>query len=208
MVAPLRQRSPWSICYDAMTVIKIQKKRSPGRPRKHADLQAAWRHAAKRYRARKRRSVHHSSDSQEWYTPPDILGRLLERYGRTEFDLDPCSPNANGPVPATMRYTKADDGLAQPWHGLVFCNPPYGRDIGKWVDKVILESHHARIILLIHARTDTAWWHRLMAAGGTPEFLQGRIKFLSPKGRGDAAPFPSVLVEIGMPSAPAVALAG
>ena len=43
------------------------------------------------------------------------------------FDLDPCSP-VNRPWPtAAQHFTVRDDGLAQAWHGRVWCNPPFGR---------------------------------------------------------------------------------
>ena len=58
------------------------------------------------------------SDADDWYTRPAIFDAL----GLT-FDLDPCSPGPDHWVPARRIYTKQDDGLRQPWHGLVFMNP-------------------------------------------------------------------------------------
>lgn len=60
--------------------------------------------------------------SDDWYTPPDMLKALGERY-----DLDPCSPGAKHWVPADRVFTISDDGLAQPWDGFVFMNPPLRR---------------------------------------------------------------------------------
>src|SRR5262252_567050 len=59
--------------------------------------------------------------SSDWYTPPEYFKAI----GLT-FDLDPCSPGPGHWVPARKIYTAADDGLRQPWHGLVFMNPPFG----------------------------------------------------------------------------------
>jgi hypothetical protein len=59
--------------------------------------------------------------SDDWFTPPEIFAALGLR-----FDLDPCSPGPDHWVPADKIYTKADDGLMQPWFGLVFMNPPFG----------------------------------------------------------------------------------
>ena len=59
--------------------------------------------------------------SDDWFTPPKIFAALGLR-----FDLDPCSPGPDHWVPADKIYTKADDGLVQPWFGLVFVNPPFG----------------------------------------------------------------------------------
>jgi hypothetical protein len=59
--------------------------------------------------------------SDDWYTPPEIFHAL-----RLTFDLDPCSPGPAHWVPARKVFTRRDDGLAQPWSGLVFMNPPFG----------------------------------------------------------------------------------
>ncbi len=60
-------------------------------------------------------------------------------------------------------YTPETDGLLQSWDygGAVFCNPPYGREIGKWVEKAYNEAMKIKypVVLLIPARTDTAYFH-------------------------------------------------
>ncbi len=171
--------------------------RRPGRPRIHTDKRAAQAAASRAYRRRKRRSVHHKSNSSEWYTPRDLIDRVLASIDRAggQFDLDPCAPPGGGTVPAARYYTREDDGLLLPWTGLVFVNPPYGRQIAAWTDKAIAEAARgAHIILLVPARVDTSWWHRLMEAGGRPEFIRGRIRFGGPNGTRHSAPFPSALV--------------
>ena len=73
-------------------------------------------------------AVHYSSESPEWYTPPEIIAPVLAFFD--EIDLDPCSNSHTNPnVPACERFTKEDDGLRQQWHGRVFLNPP-GWDSG------------------------------------------------------------------------------
>lgn len=52
-----------------------------------------------------------SSRDQTWQTPADLLASILTAANREAFDLDPCSPRADGPVPALERWTEADDGL-------------------------------------------------------------------------------------------------
>lgn len=79
----------------------------------------------------KRPNVHFSSQTDNWATPPGFA----ERYG--PFDLDPAADASNARAPAF--YTREQDGLAQPWHGRVWLNPPYGREIGKWVAKAVAE---------------------------------------------------------------------
>jgi hypothetical protein len=137
------------------TVIKTTNK--GGRPRKHPDRRAAWAAASRAYRKRERaartkRKAYHSSGECEWYTPASVYQPILERLSMTEFDLDPCSPWLDGPIPAKTRYTPADNGLLQPWQGVVWCNPPYGgRIMAAWCDKAIQEARKgARVIILAH----------------------------------------------------------
>jgi hypothetical protein len=110
----------------------------------------------------------------EWYTPPRIFAALKIR-----FDLDPCSP---GPavvpwIPVRTHYTRADDGLTQPWYGRIWLNPPYGRGIDRWLERF---AEHRNGIALIFARTDTEWFHRFAASADAICFTRGRIPFLSP----------------------------
>lgn len=105
----------------------------------------------------------------EWLTPPHILKAL------GPFDLDPCAP-VTPPWPiAAKHYTVQDNGLAQTWHGFVWCNPPYGRATGDWLRKL---GDHGNGLALIFARTETAdfvqqVWRRADAV----MFLHGRLHF-------------------------------
>lgn len=93
-----------------------------------------------------------SSKSDCWETP-DAFFRALD--AEFHFTLDVCAL----PVNAKCRefYTPKQDGLKQPWSGAVWCNPPYGREIGKWVKKAAEET--CMVVMLLPARTDTAWFH-------------------------------------------------
>lgn len=77
----------------------------------------------------------------------------------------------------------------------MFCNPPYGRDVGAWVRKGYEEAQKpgTKVVMLLPARTDTAWFHDYCAKGKI-EFLRGRLKFGDGKG---TAPFPSMIVIFG-----------
>ena len=95
----------------------------------------------------------------EHYTPPEILAPILATFGG-EIDLDPCSNDGKPNVPAKRHYRKVDDGLARPWSGRVYCNPPYN-EAARWVEKAITEMQDGRTdatILLLAARTDTEWF--------------------------------------------------
>ena len=128
-----------------------------------------------------------SSDSDKWATPQELYDNLNAYYG--PFNLDPCASPDN--AKCSQFFTESDNGLSQPWSGRVFMNPPYGREIGKWVKKAWESAHAGAIVCcLLPARTDTAWWHDYCAKGHVT-FLRGRVKFGDGKG---SAPFPSVVV--------------
>lgn len=75
----------------------------------------------------------------------------------------------------------------------VFCNPPYGREIGKWVRKAYEEGHKENtvVVLLIPARTDTKYFHDYINHRAEIRFVPGRLKFGDSK---NSAPFPSMVV--------------
>ena len=119
-----------------------------------------------------------------WLTPPEIIDAL------GPFDLDPCCPPTMPWRTATRMVCRPDDGLAVDWTGQrVWCNPPYGRQIWKWVEKGY-KSRAEVVVMCLPARTDTRWFHDYCLKGEVI-FLRGRIKF------GEAtqnAPFPSMIV--------------
>lgn len=77
----------------------------------------------------------------------------------------------------------------------MWLNPPYGRDIGKWVEKAYKESlkENTVVVCLLPARTDTAWFHDYCMYGRVI-FVRGRLKFGGAK---NSAPFPSMVVIFG-----------
>jgi site-specific DNA-methyltransferase (adenine-specific) len=144
---------------------------------------------------RKRYSACMSSRDQTWQTPRDLLDAILVAAGREDFDLDPCSPAGDGPVPALARWTEAHDGLSRPWTGLVFVNPPYSRALPRWVSKCAAEAAEGAVVVgLVPSRTDTRWWHDHVAGQADVIMLKGRLKF---GGGAHAAPFPSAIVVWG-----------
>ena len=129
------------------------------------------------------RSVHFSSASDEWETPSSLFGELDRIFGG--FTHDPCATPAN--AKCSRFFTREDDGLRQPWSGKVFMNPPYGREIGKWVKKAWSESLTGTLVVcLLPARVDTRWWHEY-ARNGHVYILRGRLKSGSSL---NSAPFP------------------
>ena len=145
---------------------------------------------------RKSYSACMSSRDQTWQTPAPLLASILAAAGREAFDLDPCSPAGDGPVPALTRWTESDDGLARPWTGLVFVNPPYSRALPRWVAKCATEAASGAVVVaLVPSRTDTQWWHNgVVGASADVIALKGRLKF---GGGTSSAPFPSAIVVWG-----------
>lgn len=134
------------------------------------------------------RQVMHSSAPGDWATPQDFFDQVNEAF---KFTLDTCATFTNKKCHAY--YGDGIDGLAAPWHreGCNWCNPPYGRGIGVWIEKAIMERDRGcASVLLVPARTDTKWF-QLAFMNATKLFLvPGRLKFGGSK---DAAPFPSAM---------------
>lgn len=133
-------------------------------------------------------SVHFSSKDECWETPQSFFDKLNEEF---QFTLDPCCTHET--AKCKKHYTKCDDGLVQSWGGeVVFMNPPYGKEIVKWMKKAYEEclDNGALVVCLVPARTDTAWWHDY-AMKGEVRFIRGRLKF---SGHKNSAPFPSAVV--------------
>jgi hypothetical protein len=139
-------------------------------------------------------AVHYSSESTSWNTPRHIVDLVVDTLG--EIDLDPCSNSHDAPnVPAHDYYTEADDGLAQPWLGRVYMNPPYGDEIGKWVARLVSNYESGLVteaVALVPARPETQWFRALWAH--TLCFVYGRLRFSDAE---NTAPFPSVAVYLG-----------
>jgi len=132
-------------------------------------------------------NVHFSSDKHDWGTPQYIYDYLDNIF---VFNLDPCATKEN--AKCKNYYTEEQDGLSKSWRDkTVFMNPPYGREISKWMEKA--SSREANVVVcLIPARTDTAWWHDyVMFRASYVLFVRGRIKF---EGAEHGAPFPSAIV--------------
>lgn len=132
-----------------------------------------------------------TSNKDDWETPQALFEELDAEY---HFTLDPCASHAN--AKCLNYYTIEDDGLKQDWSDeVVFCNPPYGRNIGEWVKKCHDESTKAKtIVMLIPARTDTSYFHDYIYGIAEIQFLRGRLKFEIGGVASNPAPFPSMLV--------------
>lgn len=131
-----------------------------------------------------------SSATDNWSTPQDFFDKLNDEF---HFTLDVCADENNHKC--EHYYTKETNGLIRPWIGTVWCNPPYGRQIGEWVRRAYLSSRLAptTVVMLLPARTDTRWFHDYIYNKPNVEirFIKGRLKFGGCK---NSAPFPSMVV--------------
>ena len=130
----------------------------------------------------------YSSKTDDWGTPQKLFDELDEKW---HFDVDVCASEKNAKC---LRYFSIEEnGLLQDWSKFKTCymNPPYGREIGKWIEKAYNESlKGGTVVCLLPARTDTKWFHEYCLKGEV-EFLRGRLKFNDGK---NPAPFPSMIV--------------
>jgi phage N-6-adenine-methyltransferase len=145
-------------------------------------------------------AVHFSSKTDQHATPQDFFDRLNARYG--PFELDVCADASN--TKCSLFFSEG--GLEKPWLGesgrRIWMNPPYGREIGRWVAKASEVGATGGIVCcLLPARTDTVWWHTNVmpviqgARRGEVLFVRGRLTF----GNATAsAPFPSAVVVFGI----------
>lgn len=131
-----------------------------------------------------------SNKSNEWATPQSLFDELNAEF---QFTLDPCADDINHKC--DKYYTVNDDGLAQDWSGeRVFCNPPYGRQVGNWVKKCFSEVYGGKCkcaVMLLFAKTDTKWFHNYIYNKAEIRFIRGRLKFGNQENN---APFPSMVV--------------
>lgn len=128
-----------------------------------------------------------SNDSAEWETPDFLFDALNAEF---HFTLDAAASMENRKV--RVFYSVHQDALRLQWRGRVWLNSPYGKEIGRWLEKAKRSAveNDATVVCLVPARTDTAWWFD-HARFGEVRFLKGRLKF---KGAPTSAPFPSALI--------------
>lgn len=126
---------------------------------------------------KKENSACFSSNSTHWSTPKDLYNAfMIKGY------LDPC------PLHCTYNSLSID------YYGKkLFINPPF-EDLYKWTDWIIKQVENGCLItLLMPARTDTIYFHKLLQYKPSIYFFKGRLKF----GNSNAcAPFPTILVTI------------
>jgi phage N-6-adenine-methyltransferase len=132
------------------------------------------------------------SQSVEWATPESIYRPLDAEFSFT-CDLAATSANAK----CAKFFTKEDNSLLQSWEGVCWLNPPYGRDLPKWLLKAENSALSGNtVVCLIPARTNTGWWHDIVMKFEV-RFVRGRPRFNDAK---HGLPFPLAVVVFRRPA--------
>lgn len=125
----------------------------------------------------------------DWSTPQTLFDELNREFG---FDLDVCAEPWNTKCPEY--FTPDDNSLSRRWSGICWMNPPFGKEIGKWIRKAYLESlNGATVVCLLPAKTETEWFHKY-AVKGEIRFIKGRIHFTDCNGKSGRPRFASMIV--------------
>jgi len=130
-----------------------------------------------------------SSNTNEWETPVAFFNKLNKEFG---FTLDPCSTNEN--AKCKKHFTIKDNGLLQNWNNdIIFMNPPYGGQTGRWIQKAYNESlKGAVVVCLIVSATDRSYWHEFIFPFASEiRWIRGRLRF---KGGETTAPFANAII--------------
>ncbi len=129
-----------------------------------------------------------TSRTEEWETPNYVFSMLNKEF---DFQIDVCATSEN--AKCNVFFDKSVDGLKREWSPFrCWMNPPYGKNISKWMKKAFEESQRGSLVVcLIPSRTDTKWWHDWVMKASEIRFIAGRISFGDTK---QSAPFPSCIV--------------
>ena len=129
--------------------------------------------------------------NNEWSTPQDLFDLLDKEF---RFDLDACASLWNNKC--QLYYIKDVDTLSRDWptNITVWMNPPYGRDIGKFIEHAYKQSQerNCTVVYLVPTNTETAWFQDC-CLNGELRFVRGRIHFSDESGKSGRPRFSSVV---------------
>lgn len=143
-----------------------------------------------------------AGETNDWITPKYIIdafdtkAHLKGDESVMFFDLDPCISQTQPWLTARKGFSVKQDGLLQNWWGMVYCNPPYGNNVGVWARRM---AKHGNGIMLIFARLETkVWQDDIFPTADGFLFPKRRISFCRPDGtQGSSAGAPSAFVAWG-----------
>lgn len=121
-------------------------------------------------------------DRDRWCTPPHVIE--MARAAMGGIDLDVASNAAAQAIVKAASWYSLDtgrDGLALPWAGRVWCNPPYGKGlVDRFSDKIVSELERGQItamLVLVNSSTSAAWWQQLARHADSLLFCSSRLSF-------------------------------
>ena len=113
------------------------------------------------------------SNKVDYSTPMSLFKPLKE-----EFDLewDVCANNENHKL--DNYWTLEDNALTKEWKGNCWMNPPFCRDMNKWVRKLVndTEKYGGTKVCLIPVRSNTKWWKEIIDKAEI-RFIIGEVNF-------------------------------
>lgn len=130
------------------------------------------------------------SVTDRWHTPQALYLALAKEF---EFTIDVAADSENAKCDRFL--DSENDALAVDWSGeTVFANPPYGRELERWVEKGMLAAQEggATVVMVLPARTGNRWFHRYCLPHAEIRFICGRLGFSGT--RKGSAPFDSMVV--------------
>ena len=137
--------------------------------------------------------------SDDYYTPKWIFDAM-----KIEFDLDvACPPEGPLHTPCRAYYTQADDGLASPWNGRVFMNPPFSNTT-PWIRKF---TAHANGIAVVQV-SKALWFDQLWNDCDGIVILPARLKYVDPTGGNGSISIASSIVAFGVENVQAISRLG
>jgi phage N-6-adenine-methyltransferase len=112
--------------------------------------------------------------SIEWETPQEFFDKVNSEFA---FTIDVCATKEN--TKCSKFITKEQDSLSKKWNGVCWMNPPYNRDIGKWMAKAYETAQTgSTVVALIQGRSnDTIWWHDYVMRSSEIRFIKDRLHF-------------------------------
>lgn len=153
------------------------------------------------HRTTSRQDIPPHERNDRWLTPLPIIDAL------GIFDLDPAGAPDHPTALTVWTLEAGNDGLRDPWFGRVWLNPPYGRVMRSWVERLVA---HGRGTALIPVATGTKLWMDVAWPESTAiHFWRHRVKFLRRDGLDDdmVSPAASALLAFGDEDADALAAA-
>lgn len=113
------------------------------------------------------------SNSIDYSTPLKIVEPLIKEFSLTK---DVCADENNYKLPDY--WTKEDDALSKSWRGNCWMNPPFDKNINKWVRKACndAEEFGGTKVCLIPVRSNTKWWAEVCQKAEI-RFINGEVNF-------------------------------